>query len=80
MARANKGRWHMGLGPVFVYESIANARRWQVYAGRSVFVLVLLLGLVVTWCIVIMSSTTVPGAGGLALGIWRRWARGSSMH
>jgi hypothetical protein len=40
-------RW--GLGPVFVYESILNARRWQVYAARSFFVLVLLLGMVVVW-------------------------------
>ena len=31
-----------GPGPVFIYESISAARRWQVYALRSVFVLSLL--------------------------------------
>jgi ABC-type transport system involved in multi-copper enzyme maturation permease subunit len=40
-------RW--GLGPVFVYESLLNARRWQVYAVRSVFVLLLLVGVAVVW-------------------------------
>jgi hypothetical protein len=40
-------RW--GLGPVFVYESLLNARRWQVYAVRSLFVLLLLVGLAVVW-------------------------------
>lgn len=40
-------RW--GPGPVFVYESITGARRWQVYALRSLFVLALLLSLTVVW-------------------------------
>jgi ABC-type transport system involved in multi-copper enzyme maturation permease subunit len=40
-------RW--GLGPVFVCESKLNARKWQVYAGRSFFVLVLLMGMVIVW-------------------------------
>ncbi len=40
-------RW--GLGPVFVYESLLNARRIQVYAGRSLFVLVRLAGMVLVW-------------------------------
>jgi ABC-type transport system involved in multi-copper enzyme maturation permease subunit len=40
-------RW--GPGPVFAYESLLNARRWQVYAGRSLFVLLILLGLVIVW-------------------------------
>jgi hypothetical protein len=40
-------RW--GLGPVFAYESLMNARRWQVYMSRSVFVLVLLLGMTIVW-------------------------------
>lgn len=40
-------RW--GLGPVFVYESLLNARRWQVYAGRSLFVLCLLIGMTLVW-------------------------------
>src|SRR5258708_3937940 len=38
-----------GLGPVFVYESLLNARRRQVYAVRAGFVLVLLLGMVCIW-------------------------------
>jgi hypothetical protein len=40
---------HWGIGPVFVYEALLNARRWQVYTGRSVFVLVMLLGLTIVW-------------------------------
>jgi len=40
-------RW--GLGPVFVYESLLNARRWQVYAARSMFVLALLIGMGIVW-------------------------------
>jgi len=40
-------RW--GLGPVFVYESLLNARRWQSYAARSTFVLALLIGIGVVW-------------------------------
>jgi ABC-type transport system involved in multi-copper enzyme maturation permease subunit len=39
----------LGLGPVFVYESLLNARRRQVYAVRSLFVLMLLAGMVVVW-------------------------------
>ena len=39
----------LGPGPVFTYESLLNARRWQVYAGRSFFVLVILLGMVIVW-------------------------------
>jgi ABC-type transport system involved in multi-copper enzyme maturation permease subunit len=40
-------RW--GIGPVFAYESLLNARRWQVYAGRSFFVLVMLIGMTIVW-------------------------------
>jgi ABC-type transport system involved in multi-copper enzyme maturation permease subunit len=36
---------HLGPGPVFVHESIAATRRWQMYALRSLFVLGLLLAL-----------------------------------
>ena len=38
-----------GPGPVFVYEWLLMSRRWQVYAGRSLLVAVLLAGLVVVW-------------------------------
>jgi ABC-type transport system involved in multi-copper enzyme maturation permease subunit len=48
----------LGLGPVFVYESLVNARRWQVYAGRSIFVLVLLLGLVLVWISVVSGASS----------------------
>lgn len=40
-------RW--GLGPVFAYESLLGARRWQVYAARAFFVVVLLIGMAVVW-------------------------------
>jgi ABC-type transport system involved in multi-copper enzyme maturation permease subunit len=36
-------RW--GPGPVFVYECVTDARRWQTFAARSVGVAVLLLGM-----------------------------------
>ncbi len=39
----------VGPGPVFVYESLIFARRWQVYAGRVLFVLALLIGLGIAW-------------------------------
>jgi ABC-type transport system involved in multi-copper enzyme maturation permease subunit len=41
-------RW--GPGPVFVYECVTNARRWQTYGARSFAVAVLLLGMVaIAW-------------------------------
>ena len=42
-----KFRW--GPGPVFAFESLIAARRWQVYALRSVYVGLLLAGLTLTW-------------------------------
>ena len=42
-------RWR--FGPVFVYDMMMAARRWQVYAGRAAFVLVLLIGLTIAWAI-----------------------------
>jgi ABC-type transport system involved in multi-copper enzyme maturation permease subunit len=38
-----------GLGPVFAYEWLTATRRWQMYAGRAVFVGVLLVGLAFVW-------------------------------
>jgi ABC-type transport system involved in multi-copper enzyme maturation permease subunit len=38
-----------GLGPVFVYDMLALARRWQVYAARAAFVLFLLIGMTIAW-------------------------------
>jgi len=45
-----------GPGPVFVHESIAGARRWQIYALRSLFVLGLLAGLTLAWLPVQMQA------------------------
>jgi hypothetical protein len=35
----------LGFGPVFANEWLTTSRRWQSYAGRAIFVAVLLLGL-----------------------------------
>jgi ABC-type transport system involved in multi-copper enzyme maturation permease subunit len=40
-------RW--GPGPVFHYEWVTSSRRWQMYAGRSLFVLLLLAALFTVW-------------------------------
>jgi ABC-type transport system involved in multi-copper enzyme maturation permease subunit len=40
-------RW--GPGPVFAFESLIAARRWQVYALRSIYIGLLLVGLTLTW-------------------------------
>jgi ABC-type transport system involved in multi-copper enzyme maturation permease subunit len=39
----------LGLGPVFAYEWVASSRRWQAYALRSLFLLIVLLALMVIW-------------------------------
>ena len=41
--------WRWGLGPVFAHECAAGARRWQGYAGRAVFVGLLLWWLGSLW-------------------------------
>ncbi len=40
-------RW--GLGPVFAFESLIAVRRWQVYAVRTIYISLLLVGLTLTW-------------------------------
>src|SRR5262249_12322073 len=40
---------HLGPGPVFVHESIAATRRWQLYATRVLFVVGLLGSLALAW-------------------------------
>ena len=40
-------RW--GIGPVFAYESLLTARRWQIYVVRSLFVAVILSGMTIVW-------------------------------
>jgi ABC-type Na+ efflux pump permease subunit len=37
------------LGPVFTYDMLALSRRWQVYASRAGFVLLLLIGMAIAW-------------------------------
>jgi ABC-type transport system involved in multi-copper enzyme maturation permease subunit len=48
-------RW--GLGPVFASECVTAARRWQTYAGRAAFLVILLISLTVVW------ATKVAPAG-----------------
>jgi hypothetical protein len=50
-------RW--GLGPVFACEALLGARRWQVYAARSLFVLMLLTAMTGIW----MAHARGPDAG-----------------
>jgi ABC-type transport system involved in multi-copper enzyme maturation permease subunit len=38
-----------GLGPVFAYEWLIASRRWQMYAARSLFVALILIGIGVVW-------------------------------
>jgi ABC-type transport system involved in multi-copper enzyme maturation permease subunit len=52
-------RW--GPGPVFVHESIAATRRWQLYASRALFVLGLLTGLALTWFVAIHQGAFTNG-------------------
>ena len=37
------------MGPVFIYEWVTAARRWQMYALRALFVAVLLLAVTLVW-------------------------------
>ena len=39
----------IGLGPVFVYEWLTAARRWQMYALRSALALILLVAVFIVW-------------------------------
>ena len=70
-------RW--GIGPVFAYESLLNARRWQVYAGRSLFVLVMLIGMIVVWFMRDQAATPAfappPPSGRSALPTYKQMAK-----
>ena len=66
-----------GPGPVFIHESIAATRRWQLYALRSFFVLGLLLALALVLCLVIGEAGTTHG-GAARSGCWPRSARNST--
>jgi ABC-type transport system involved in multi-copper enzyme maturation permease subunit len=39
----------LGLGPVFYYEWLLSSRRWQTYAGRALFLLIILAALFFAW-------------------------------
>jgi ABC-type transport system involved in multi-copper enzyme maturation permease subunit len=41
--------FRIGPGPVFLYECLALARRWQTYVARSGFVVILLISLLTVW-------------------------------
>jgi ABC-type transport system involved in multi-copper enzyme maturation permease subunit len=56
-------RW--GLGPVFLYECLANSRRWQTYALRSAGVAVILAAITMVW---ISNGGTASQQG------WREYA------
>ncbi len=49
-----------GLGPVFANEWLTTSRRWQSYAGRAVFVAVLLIGLASVWVGRVHGQTLPP--------------------
>ena len=53
-------RW--GLGPVFFYECLANSRRWQTYAIRSVGV-ALLLAAIATLATITTNAGRLMGIG-----------------
>lgn len=54
------------LGPVFVYECVTTARRWQTYAGRVLFLVFLLLSLAVVWATVVPANSNVVNLSKLA--------------
>jgi ABC-type transport system involved in multi-copper enzyme maturation permease subunit len=47
------------FGPVFVYECVTAARRWQTYAGRAAFLIVLLGSLTAVWLTKLDGDPTV---------------------
>jgi len=54
-------RWK--LGPVFVYENLVLCRRWQMYAGRSLLIASLLIGLILVWSMIVSSRGITTYAG-----------------
>ena len=67
-------RGRISPGPVFVFESMLAARRWQHYAGRAVFVLAILIGLWIVWS----KSESSNSAVATPTGGSRLWARSKS--
>jgi ABC-type transport system involved in multi-copper enzyme maturation permease subunit len=64
----SRAGWRIGLGPVFAYEWLTSSRRWQAYALRSAFLLVLLFALVVIWTGPRQAGGSTPLAAMAALG------------
>ena len=64
----------LGPGPVFMYEWIISARRWQPYAVRSLFV----LGLLAAATVVAIGRGAIGSADRWRSANWPRSARGSS--
>jgi len=54
-----------GPGPVFVYESLAAARRPQLYASRSLFVLALLAGISMMWGVLTVRVSGRPAVSSI---------------
>ncbi len=57
---SHRAGWRVGVGPVFVYEWLTSSRRWQGYALRAAFLLLLLSVLVVIWNSSLPFDTTSP--------------------
>ena len=53
--------FRLGPGPVFVYESLILSRRREVYAGRAIFVFIVLIGLAAAWSDA--AGVTLPRGG-----------------
>ena len=68
-----------GLGPVFAFETLVNARRRQIYQVRSLFVLTILIGLIIAWFNNEGSNLTV-GLEGVNLSTNGRPRRGVLLH
>src|SRR5437868_5067885 len=62
---AGRRAMHWGPGPVFVYECLAIARRWQIYVARS-FTLAALLVAMTTIAPSGRGAMAVPAGGALA--------------
>ncbi len=63
-----KNRWR--LGPVFEFESLIAARRWQIYAQRSIYVGLLFVGLTLTWG---PTDQTIKSLAEAAAIVWGKW-------
>ncbi|MBX6314209.1 MAG: ABC transporter permease [Isosphaeraceae bacterium] len=58
----------LGTGPVFAYEWLITARKWQIYALRSLYVAVLLAGLALVWRIEVTGHSSLSVRAQAAVG------------